>query len=99
MSFLREVGEKVKDFGATLAKENKGKGRAPQHQHQHGNNAAPLHERVASLPPRELNLKKKLGARGVELLFLPSEMEGHKANKTAFNQKFVDMLTLRGCLS
>jgi hypothetical protein len=96
LAFLREVGEKVKDWGGALnlpsaeaisRKERQlGKGKQREDNHNHSNKSSTLtHDRLKTLTPREIKLRRSLLQSGIEILFMPKEMEKHKNNKSGFN--------------
>lgn len=67
---------------------DKGKGRDFRDDgRHHAQSTATVNERVASLPMRELKLKRALASRGIELLFVPLEMQRHRDNRTKLNPK------------
>lgn len=95
LAFLREVGDKVKDWGGALnlpsqeainRKERQlaGNRKGKQREDNNGRSAV-VHDRLKNLSKRELALRRTLMQNGIEILFLPKEMERHKANKTSYN--------------
>ena len=90
LGFLREVSERVRDWGASLQMptntlHRKGKEREREREREGQTNRLP--ERIQNLPNKEMKLKKMLGWKGIELLYLPQEMDRHKTNQSAYNQK------------
>lgn len=95
LAFLRDVGDKVKDWGGALnlpsqeamnRKERQlaGNRKGKQREDSNGRSAV-VHDRLKNLSKRELALRRTLMQNGIEILFLPKEMERHKANKTSYN--------------
>lgn len=94
LAFLREVGDKVKDWGGALnlpsqeavnRKERQLAGNRKGKQREDNGKTAVVHDRLKSLSKRELALRRSLMQNGIEILFLPKEMERHKANRTSYN--------------
>lgn len=98
LAFLREIGDVVGQHGqelaASLARRSKLEQQAQHRQNrlqgrdQHGGHDRPA--RVLDLPQKDLRLRGQLGRRGIEVLFLPREMERHKKNRSNWNPKFVN---------
>lgn len=96
LAFLREVGDKVKDWGGALnlpsqeainKKERQLAGNRKGKQREDSGKNTIVHDRLKSLSKRELNLRRNLMQNGIEILFMPKEMERHKANRTSYNMK------------
>lgn len=94
LAFLREVGDKVKDWGGALnlpsqeainRKERQLAGNRKGKQREDNGRPAVVHDRLKNLSKRELALRRSLMQNGIEILFLPKEMERHKVNKTSYN--------------
>lgn len=95
LAFLREVGDKVKDWGGALnlpsqeainKKERQlqahRKGKQREDHSRNSTSNAVIHDRLKSLSKKELSLRRALMQNGTEILFLPRDMERHKSNKS-----------------
>lgn len=118
LGYLREVREKVADWGKNSvqpgaasqrereragyggAPAGKGKERERERERDGGRGGRrderQLHpqqqqqqvsDRLANLSQRELKLKRQLGFKGVEILFMPRESERHTSNQSNYNLK------------
>lgn len=100
LSYLRDVKTKVGEWGksasnnsnsktAPAASSYKGKERdRGEHQQQQHQQQQVLPERMLNLSDKEQRLKKQMILRGVEVLFLPKDMERHRQNASNYNQKY-----------
>ena len=89
LGFLREVSEMAKDWGAGLQTALNSGRKGKEREHQREDYASNMPERIQNLRPKDLKLKRMLGSKGIELLFLPKDMERHKLNQSGFNQRCV----------
>lgn len=104
LAYLRQVGDAVKSWGKdlapSLARQSKLEHQAQyrklmskgkEREHAQSGHTPNVNLKVIDLPQKLLRLRTQLGRRGVELLFLPREMQRHKQNRGNFNPKWVDM--------
>lgn len=84
LSYLRDVKTKAAEWGK-LAQAGSGKPSYKGKEREKEGQVMP--ERLLNLSPKEQHLKKQMILRGVEVLFLPKEMEKHKQNKSHWQNK------------
>lgn len=71
---------------------DKGKGRdrdpaAPRSGPGPSGGKAAVPDSILHLPTKDLKFKKELARKGIELLYLPAEMERHKANQSGHSRR------------
>lgn len=97
LGFLREVGDKIREWGGALnlptqealARKEKqfGFGSRKGKEREENGKTPVIHDRLKTLTMREVKLRRNLIQHGIEILFLPKEMERHRKNKSHFDPK------------
>lgn len=88
LSYLRDVKTKVGKWGKQAASNSNNSKMSYKGKERERDNQV-LPERLLNLTDKEQRLKKQMILRGIEVLFLPKEMERHRQNTSNYIHKCV----------
>ena len=87
LSYLRDVKTKVGEWGKQAAS-NSNNAKMSYKGKERERDSQVLPERLLNLTDKEQRLKKQMILRGIEVLFLPKEMERHRQNTSNYIHKY-----------
>ena len=87
LSYLRDVKTKVGEWGKQAASNSNNSKMSYKGKERERDNQV-LPERLLNLTDKEQRLKKQMILRGIEVLFLPKEMERHRQNTSNYIHKY-----------